>query len=194
MCGCFYFFWEFLEFLSFLECPPRILGGFTWRLQKSLQLVIVRFSTYNCFVLIKENSCSLSFQRNESLQPASTQHAELSLPKITDATRTAKKRQRQRHPALVLDSIPELPAKFVEDFHQPMQQSWNRILLTRASTVSQTILATSKSTFSQTHSLCMPHCRCRTKGTHLMLLPSNLKMELINTEKKRVQNMNNANT
>ena len=75
------------------------------------------------FFQIKENSCSLSFQRNESLQPASTRHAELSLPKISDATRTAKKRQRQRHPALVLDSIPELPAKFVEDFHQPMQQS-----------------------------------------------------------------------
>ena len=29
--------------LFFLECPPRILGGFTWRLQMSLQLVIVRF-------------------------------------------------------------------------------------------------------------------------------------------------------
>ena len=28
--------------LFFLECPPRILCGFMWRLQKSLQLVIVR--------------------------------------------------------------------------------------------------------------------------------------------------------
>jgi hypothetical protein len=28
------FLWEFLEFLYFLECPPRILSGFMWRLQK----------------------------------------------------------------------------------------------------------------------------------------------------------------
>ena len=28
--------WEFLEFFDFLECPPRILRGFTWRLQRSL--------------------------------------------------------------------------------------------------------------------------------------------------------------
>jgi len=28
--------------LFFLECPPRILVGFMWRLQRSRQLVIVR--------------------------------------------------------------------------------------------------------------------------------------------------------
>ena len=29
--------------LFFLECPPKILGGFTWMLQRSLQLVIVKY-------------------------------------------------------------------------------------------------------------------------------------------------------
>ena len=31
----------FFNFSYFLGYPPRILGGFTWRLQRSLQLVIV---------------------------------------------------------------------------------------------------------------------------------------------------------
>ena len=31
---CFWFLWEFVGFLYFLDCLPRILGGFTWRLQK----------------------------------------------------------------------------------------------------------------------------------------------------------------
>jgi len=34
MARCFWFFWEFVGFLYFLDCPPRILSGFTWRLQK----------------------------------------------------------------------------------------------------------------------------------------------------------------
>ena len=34
MAGCFWFLWEFEGFLYFLDYPPRILGGFTWRLQK----------------------------------------------------------------------------------------------------------------------------------------------------------------
>jgi hypothetical protein len=35
MARCFAFLWEFLRFLSFfLEYLPKILGGFTWRLQK----------------------------------------------------------------------------------------------------------------------------------------------------------------
>ena len=34
---------NFFNFSYFLGYPPRILGGFTWRLQMSLQLVIVRF-------------------------------------------------------------------------------------------------------------------------------------------------------
>ena len=33
MARCFWFLWEFVGFLYFLDCPPRILGGFTWRLQ-----------------------------------------------------------------------------------------------------------------------------------------------------------------
>ena len=43
MAGYFWFFWEFIGFLYFSECPPKLICGFTWRLQKSLQLVIVRF-------------------------------------------------------------------------------------------------------------------------------------------------------
>ena len=31
------------NFSIFLEYPPKILGGFTWKLQKSLQLVVIRF-------------------------------------------------------------------------------------------------------------------------------------------------------
>ena len=31
----FLFLWEFVGFLYFLDCPPRILGGITWRLQKN---------------------------------------------------------------------------------------------------------------------------------------------------------------
>ena len=34
MARCFWILWEFIEFLYFLDCPPRILGGITWRLQK----------------------------------------------------------------------------------------------------------------------------------------------------------------
>ena len=34
MTRCFWFLWEFVGFLSFLDYPSRILGGFTWRLQK----------------------------------------------------------------------------------------------------------------------------------------------------------------
>ena len=34
MARCFRFLWEFIEFLYFLDWPPRILGGITWRLQK----------------------------------------------------------------------------------------------------------------------------------------------------------------
>ena len=34
MAGCFWFLWEFVGFLYFLDCPLRILGAFTWRLQK----------------------------------------------------------------------------------------------------------------------------------------------------------------
>ena len=34
MAGCFLFLWEFVRFFYFLDCPPRILGGFIWRLQK----------------------------------------------------------------------------------------------------------------------------------------------------------------
>ena len=34
MARCFCFLWKFVEFLYFLDCPPRILGGFVWRLQK----------------------------------------------------------------------------------------------------------------------------------------------------------------
>ena len=42
MAGCFFIFVRIYRIsLFFLECPPRILGGFTWRLQRSLQLVIV---------------------------------------------------------------------------------------------------------------------------------------------------------
>ena len=43
MARCFLFLWEFIGILYFLECPPMILGGFSWILQKSLQLVIVRW-------------------------------------------------------------------------------------------------------------------------------------------------------
>ena len=39
---CFWFLWEFLGFTYFLECSPRILGGFTWVFKRRLQLVIVR--------------------------------------------------------------------------------------------------------------------------------------------------------
>ena len=34
MARCFWFLWEFVGFLYFLDCPPRILDGFIWRLQK----------------------------------------------------------------------------------------------------------------------------------------------------------------
>jgi hypothetical protein len=34
MTGCFWFLWEFKGFLYFLGCPPRFLGGITWRPQK----------------------------------------------------------------------------------------------------------------------------------------------------------------
>jgi hypothetical protein len=34
--GCFLFLWEFIGFLYFLDCPPRILGDITWRPQKGL--------------------------------------------------------------------------------------------------------------------------------------------------------------
>jgi hypothetical protein len=34
MTECFWFLWEFIGFLYFLDCPSKILGGFTWRLQK----------------------------------------------------------------------------------------------------------------------------------------------------------------
>jgi len=34
MARCFWFLWEFVGFFYFLDCPPKILGGFTWRLQK----------------------------------------------------------------------------------------------------------------------------------------------------------------
>jgi hypothetical protein len=33
MVGCF-FFLEFIGLLYFLDCPPTILGGITWRSQK----------------------------------------------------------------------------------------------------------------------------------------------------------------
>ena len=47
MARWFWFLWEFIEFLYFLECPPRIIGDFMWRLQRSLQLVIVRLPNNN---------------------------------------------------------------------------------------------------------------------------------------------------
>ena len=34
MAGCFWFLWEFIGFLYFLNGQSRILCGFTWRLQK----------------------------------------------------------------------------------------------------------------------------------------------------------------
>jgi len=34
MAECFWFLWEFVGFLYFLDCSPSFLGGFTWRLQK----------------------------------------------------------------------------------------------------------------------------------------------------------------
>ena len=34
MAVCFWFLWKFIKIFYFLDCPPRILGGFTWRLQK----------------------------------------------------------------------------------------------------------------------------------------------------------------
>ena len=37
------FFYFCDNFSIFLEYPPKILGGFTWKLQKSLQLVVIRF-------------------------------------------------------------------------------------------------------------------------------------------------------
>ena len=37
--GCIFIF---VRISLFFKCPLRILGGFTWRLQKSLQFVIVR--------------------------------------------------------------------------------------------------------------------------------------------------------
>ena len=42
MAECFLFLREFIGILYFLECPPKIQGGFMWRIQMSLQLVIVR--------------------------------------------------------------------------------------------------------------------------------------------------------
>ena len=47
MARCFWFLWEFVGFLYFLDCPPGILGGFTGGFKMSLQLVIVRFYEYN---------------------------------------------------------------------------------------------------------------------------------------------------
>ena len=41
MTRCFFIFVRISLF--FLEYPPKILGGFTWKLQKSLQLVVIRF-------------------------------------------------------------------------------------------------------------------------------------------------------
>ena len=44
MVGYFLFLWEFSRIsLFFLEYPPRVLGGFMWMLESSLQLVIVRY-------------------------------------------------------------------------------------------------------------------------------------------------------
>ena len=53
MDGCFWFLWEFIGFLYFLLCPPMILGGFMWRQQMSLQLVIVRLMA-RCFWFLWE--------------------------------------------------------------------------------------------------------------------------------------------
>ena len=33
MTGCFWFLWEFMWFLYFAECPPKMLDDFTWRLK-----------------------------------------------------------------------------------------------------------------------------------------------------------------
>ena len=41
MTGCFYFYENLYDLSIFLKCPPRILGGFMWRLKRSLQLVKV---------------------------------------------------------------------------------------------------------------------------------------------------------
>ena len=38
MARCFWILWEFARFLYFLDCPPRILGGISWRLQKELPI------------------------------------------------------------------------------------------------------------------------------------------------------------
>ena len=35
MARCFWFLWEFIGFIYFLEYQSRILGGFMWRLQKN---------------------------------------------------------------------------------------------------------------------------------------------------------------
>jgi hypothetical protein len=39
MAGFFNFCENFQDFSMFLECPLRILGGFTWKLQKKLPII-----------------------------------------------------------------------------------------------------------------------------------------------------------
>ena len=62
MARCLWFLWEFVEFLYFLDCPHRILGGITWKLQKEPPIsnikILIRSEEEKILMLREE--CHLS--------------------------------------------------------------------------------------------------------------------------------------
>ena len=61
MIECFWFLWEFLRFLYFLKCLPRILGGITWRLKRSLNSkILFNFSCLKIFCLNSNSRLCIS--------------------------------------------------------------------------------------------------------------------------------------
>ena len=54
MARCFWFLWEFVEFLYILDCPPRILDGFIWRLQKEPPINNSKILSISSYFLVRE--------------------------------------------------------------------------------------------------------------------------------------------
>jgi hypothetical protein len=72
MIGCFWFLWEFIGFIYFLDCRPKILGDITWSPQKETSMSKSKISLY-----------FLPFSENESVRLY-----DVSLPANSWSTRT----------------------------------------------------------------------------------------------------------
>jgi hypothetical protein len=67
MAGCFLFLWEFIGFLYFLDCPPRILCDIMWRSQKEPPISNSTIGNIACY--LKNCKSHRVFQEQAVLQP-----------------------------------------------------------------------------------------------------------------------------